>query len=227
MLLALIGPALVGSAFAGPDSSSLLFEAPALAALPIGTTLVYRMERTVAGSEAGTQGPTSGLLPSLSKVELSLRADAVTGGRDTTVEIVTGERRQAAGAFPSLVGNPVLLVFLERDVAEMSRILRGSPYYIRNRIREALGEATPEPARFAYGGREVAGWRIVVTPFAQDRHRDKLREYAAKRYDIIVSDAVPGTLYEIRTTTPGPDGVALAEDRLSFERSQPAHGEAR
>jgi hypothetical protein len=164
----------------------------------------------------------------MSTVELSMHPDSATDEREAKVEIVTGERRQAAGPFPSRVGNPVVLVVLERDVAEMSRTLHGSPYYLRNRIREALGETTlAEPARFTFEGREVEGWRVAVSPFAQDRNRDKLREYAAKRYEFTLSNSVPGRLYEIHMVTPGADGAPLVEDRLTFERSQPPRGDAR
>ena len=110
----------------------------------------------------------------------------------------------------------------------MSRTLRGSPYYIRNRIREALGAATPaEPARFVFEGREVEGWRVAVSPFAQDRNRDRLREHAEKRYELTFSDAVPGRLYELRTSTPGADGAPPAGERLAFERALPPAGGAR
>jgi hypothetical protein len=211
---------LAGPALAEPTSSSLLFETPALVGVATGTTLVYRLERTVAQSGAG-------LLPSMSTVELSLQPDA-TGEREAKVELVTDERRQPAGPFPSVIGNPVVLVLLERDVGEMSRLLRGSPFYIRNRIREALGETTlAEPARFTFQGREVEGWRVAVSPFAQDPNRAKFREYAAKRYEFTLSDAVPGALYELRMVTPNGDGPPLVEDRLAFERSQPPRGESR
>jgi hypothetical protein len=66
-----------------------------------------------------------------------------------------------------------------------------------------------------------------VSPFAQDRNRDKLREYSAKRYEFTVSNAVPGGVYELRTSKPGGDGAPLIEDRLVFERSQPTRGNAR
>jgi hypothetical protein len=217
---------LAGAARADPNSASLLFETPALIEVPTGTTLIYRLERTVApglGADAGG----AGLVASVSTVELSLQPDP-TDGRRAVIEIVTGERRQAAGTFPSLVGNPVLLVLLERDVAEMSRRLRGSPYYLRNRLREALGEATPAvPTRLNFSGRRVEGWRVAVSPFAQDRHRDKLGAHAAKRYEFTFSDAVPGGLYEIRLTTPDAQGATLVEDHLAFEGSQLPKGEAR
>jgi hypothetical protein len=210
---------LAGPVLAGPDASSLLFEAPAFVGVTTGTTLVYRLERTVSAADKPAAGP--GPLPSVSTVELSLHPDAGTGAREARIVIVKNDARQTAGSFPDRVGNPVLLVLLERDVVEMSRALRGSPYYIRNRVREALGAATPaEPARFTFKGREVEGWRVAVSPFAQDRNRDKLREHAAKRYEFTLSDAVPGGVFEVRLVTPGADGAALIEDRLAFERSQ-------
>jgi hypothetical protein len=208
--------AFAGPVLAGPDAASLLFESPALIGVPTGTTLIYRLERI---------GADPGAVPATSTVELSLRADLESGGRNVHVAIVTGERRQPAGPFPSLVGNPVLLLFLERDVAEMSRTLRGSPYYIRNRIREALGAATlAEPARFAFDGREIEGWRVTVSPFGHDRNREKLREHAGKRYEFTLSDAVPGRLYELRTSTPAVDGAPPAGERLAFERAQRGDG---
>ena len=208
--------AFAGPVLAGPDAALLLFETPALIGVPTGTTLIYRLERT---------GGDPGALTAASTVELSLREDPETGGRNAHVAIVRGEQRQAAGPFPSLVGNPVLLLFLERDVAEMSRTLRGSPHYIRNRIREALGAATlAEPARFVFDGREIEGWRVTVSPFGQDRNRDKLREHAGKRYQFTLSDAVPGRLYELRTSTPGADGAPPTGVLLTFDRVQPGDG---
>jgi hypothetical protein len=225
-LAALVAVATLSSAALGaPNASSLLFEAPALERVPTGTTLVYALERTVARSGADPAETPS--RAARSSVELSLQSEPDAGGRQVKVEIVTGERRQAAGPFPAVVGNPVVLVLLERDVAEMSRTLRGSPFYLRNRVREALGETTiAEPVRFGFDGQEVEGWRVVVSPFAQDRNREKLREYTGKRYEFTLSDAVPGGIFEIRTVVPGTDGAPLIENRLSFERSESA-GEAR
>lgn len=214
VLLALLGPA-----HANPEAAALLFEVPALADVPTGATLVYRFEHT------GTRGPTSA--PAESRIELSLRPDGASG-RDAAIETVTDGGRHRAGSFPSGVGNPVLLVVLERDVTEMARQLGGSPYYIRNRIREAIGASAPAaPTRLRYGDREVEGWRIEASPFAQDRHRDKLGDQAAKRYTFVISEAVPGRLHEIRMVTPAPDGAPLVEDRLIFERIEPAREEAR
>jgi hypothetical protein len=207
LLLSLAAPAT-----AGPDAASLLFEAPALANVPTGTTIVYRLARTVSGGGAGADPA-----PSTSAVELSLHATA-GGERQARIEIVSGERRQGAGVFPSTVGNPVVLFLLERDVAEMSRLLGGSPYYIRNRIREALGNATPaEPIRVTFAGRPLEGWQVAVSPFVHDRNRDKLREHADKRYEFTFANAVPGSLYAIRLVTPAADGGALVEDRLVLD----------
>jgi len=215
-----------GAATAEPNPSFLLFEDPSLAGLPTGTTLLYRLERTVAAAASGTDAPRAG--PSTSTFELSLQEDPATGARQARIAIVTGDERQEAGSFPAFAGNPILLVILERDVAEMSRILRGSPYYLRNRMREALGETTTaEPTRVVIDGRATEGWRIAATPFAQDRNRDKLREHAGKRYEFTLSEAVPGGLVALRMVTPNADGTPLVEDHLAFDRVQAPGGDGR
>ena len=45
------------------------------------------------------------------------------------------------GTFPPAWPNPVLLYFLETTVRAMAEATGGSPFYIRNRIREALAAA--------------------------------------------------------------------------------------
>ena len=231
LALFLLAPAPVTAA--APNASALLFESPALADLPAGTRLVYELERTAPqpaapapGGPAGPDTPTSAPeaaagAPPRGEVELSVLPDEQGGGRQVQVQtqVASDARRRMAGPFPGLVGNPVILVFLERDVAEMAVALRGSPYYLRNRIREALGEATvAESARLLFEGREVDGWRVAVSPFESDRNRDKLREFAVKRYEFTLSDAVPGRLLEMRAVTRRGDGTLLVEDRLAFRR---------
>ena len=99
-------------------------------------------------------------------------------------------------------------------------------------LSRAFGSANPGKEPLDHPAARVDGeadadWRITVSPFAQDRNRDKLREHAARRYEFSLSEAVPGGVYEFRMLTPGGDGAPLVEDRLAFERSQPPQGASR
>lgn len=48
------------------------------------------------------------------------------------------KRTRKIGPFPSDGGDPVLTFFLEEITRDMARLTGGSPYYIRNRIKDAL-----------------------------------------------------------------------------------------
>lgn len=57
----------------------------------------------------------------------------------------TDKRTRKIGPFPISSGDPVLTFFLEQTTRDIAKLTGGSPYYIRNRIKEALfqsGEIT-------------------------------------------------------------------------------------
>lgn len=57
----------------------------------------------------------------------------------------TDSRTRKIGPFPISGGDPVLTFFLEQTTRDIAKLTGGSPYYIRNRIKEALfqsGEIT-------------------------------------------------------------------------------------
>ena len=208
-LLAVSGPARAGEP---PAAADLLFDTPYLSRLAPGTKLTYDFSRQ--DSNPALFGPAFE-----DKIELTLAPDADDNTRTAVVSYFTGERHQAAGPFRGMTGNPIVMLFLEQDVTAMSRILHGNPRYLRNRLRTELGEgARVEPQRFRFAGRDVEGWKISLTPYAADPNRDKLLEFAEKRYEFLVGDAVPGGIYEIRTVTPQADETrqALLEERLTL-----------
>src|SRR3546814_5445147 len=72
------------------------------------------------------------------------------------------------------------------------------------------------------GGERVAATEISFRPFANDPNRARLREFADKSYHVIISDAVPGGIYEVQAETPEGDGegVLLRETYRFRERSE-------
>ena len=205
------------SARAEPAATDLLFETPYLARVASGTTLTYRFAHAV--SDEAKLGPSFEDV-----IDLKLLPGRAQDERTAVVSYFSGERHRAAGPFPDMTGNPVVMLFLEQDVLTMSRVLHGNPRYIRNRLRSMLSDgASVAPARVPLDGREVEGWRISLRPFAEDENRDKFHEFAAKRYEFLVADAVPGGIYEMRTITPQADGAApaLVEERLTFAGAHP------
>lgn len=188
-------------ALAAPTATELFFATPYLSKVAPGTTLNYAYRHTAAKPELG-----EGYDEAMAMRVTAPPDDA--SRRIADVVIRRGDKEGEAGPFPTLNGNPIALVLLERDVKEMAQLSKGSPFYIRNRVRDHLAEGKVEPARFVFDGREVEGWRLSMQPFAGDPNKDKLQELAGRRYEFLFSDAVPGGLYAIRVVTPARDGAS-------------------
>lgn len=190
-----------------PTATALVFETPYLASLPPGRHLAYVYRHTTEKPDLG-EGFTE-------TIDLSV-APAADGKREARVAIQRGEQASEAGPFPLEAGNPLVLMAMERDVREIAQLSKGSPFYIRNRLRDALAAATVEPVRIEEDGRSLEGWKLSMTPFAADPNRERLGEIAGRRYEILFAREVPGGLQSIRITTPKADGTgALIETEVN------------
>jgi hypothetical protein len=142
-----------------------------------------------------------------------------------TLQFLTGPRQYTAPAVDDPEGNPVLLGFLEHDIAEMQRLTGGASAYFRKRIRLALAEsAQVHPRRFTYAGKGVEGREIVIEPYANDPKRARFEQYVGKRYTFVVSDKVPGGIYQVRATAAGvPGKPALVDETLTLVSDSGQH----
>ncbi len=191
---------------AAPATIDLVFYAPHFSKLENGTVVTYKYVRK-------TEDPK--LDPSFEDV-VSVKVGPSGAEDSVTVDLFSGAR---AINLPNMskTGNPVIVAVLEQDVKEMNKSLGGSPFYFRNRLRQAISADTPaEPTKLEFGGKTVDGWKISVKPFANDPdNKVKLKEYAQRSYELIFSDAVPGGLYALKTITPKADGGALLTEELT------------
>lgn len=187
-------------ALAAPSATQLFFDTAYLPQLPAGTTLNYVYKHVTSEEKLGESFDETLAM----KVEVE-PTDAAK--RVADVEIHRGDRIGEAGPFPTQNGNPIALVLLERDVRELAQLSKGSPFYLRNRVREHLATSTVEPTRFSFGGKEIEGWKMTMVPFAEDPNKDKLLELGARRYEFIFADEVPGGLYSVRVVTPAKEGT--------------------
>ena len=189
------------AALAGPTATELFFDTPYLTKVPPGTTLNYAYKHTTSKADLG-----EGFDETMAMQVTAPPED--TSKRVADVVIRRGDKEGEAGPFPTMNGNPIALVLLERDVKEMAQLSKGSPFYIRNRVRDHLANGTVAPARFTYDGREIEGWKLSMQPFAGDPNKDKLQELAGRHYEFLFSDQVPGGIYAIRVVTPAKDGAS-------------------
>jgi hypothetical protein len=194
LLAVLVGVVLVGPVRADPATEALFAEG-IFDDLPEGQAIAYVHSRS--GTTSADFTPvTDG------------RIVVVTGqGADGTPNLsmtleADGRQRQVAD-FSARGGNPVLMVFLESAVRSMAAISGGSPFYIRNRIKDALrqgGDLVDAPQDF--GGSTVAAQELTLHPFKTDPNRDRMGEFAGLSLRFVVSDAVPGHFLLLSADTP-------------------------
>ena len=153
------------------------------------------------------------------QVVLDVTGKNADGGATVSPHFLSGEREVSLQPQDNAQGNPVLLGFLERDIAEMKRLTGGSTSYFRKRIRLALAEAASvEAVSLPYGGRQVPGRKIEIQPYLHDPMEEKMPAYVAKRYVFLMSDDIPGAVYQIRSVVPtlAKPGPALIEESMTL-----------
>ncbi len=100
-------------------------------------------------------------------VSLGAATDAPDGQPALELTEKTPRTTRKIGPFPVSGGDPALTFFLETTARDMAALTGGSPFYIRNRLKDALfrsGEIRHE------GEATVA----VFVPFAQDENRGRM-----------------------------------------------------
>jgi hypothetical protein len=103
-----------------------------------------------------------------------------------------------------MTGNPILMVFLESVVRTVSEATGGSPFYLRNRIKDAMRERmTEEPATAEFRGAELAAQRIDLRPFEEDRHAADLGAFAGLELSFLLAEAAPGTFLSLEASASG------------------------
>lgn len=174
-----------------------LFETKHLAAITKPETLLYDFNRQSPSGDGFTD-----------RVKLEIRSVKPDGSKEVWAEFLTGERKVEFPPQMEFQGNPVVMWYLQRDVQQLQAVTGGKANFFRNRFREAMVDrAQITPTTISYGGKTVPATSIQVAPFKDlppEKGGDRLTtmpEIAAKTYEFILSDAVPGHVYQIRTVT--------------------------
>lgn len=104
-----------------------------------------------------------------------------------------GEKFRKMGSFPASVGNPMIMVFYESVVRDMAETAGGSPYYIRNRVKESLIEpSNVEEGEMMLNGETVPTKTIRLHPFENDPNKDRMQGFGELELSVTMSEAVPG-----------------------------------
>lgn len=183
----------------------LIFEVDHLHEVPAQTELDYAM--VVAGEKAEA--------PDVVRVLVASQGNAKG---DAKVSDRGGEHPVPTSGLPC---NPVVIYFLERDIAEMEALTGGQRRYFQKRVRLALAEGPQIVSATEHiGGKPVAVRQIVIQPYLHDPNAERFTRYIGKRYTFELADALPGKIALIRTEVPGPNGDfahPVKTETLSFQ----------
>lgn len=216
--LTIVGASMAVGGDDGPLSPAqiVLFETNHLKSIQEAERLEYRFVRE-AGSESG--GRAAGYSD---RVDLDVRPRQ-DGSKNVWVDFLSGEHHVPFPPLMNFNGNPVLMFFLEHDVEEMNQMTGGAASYFRHRIRQAFVDRAdlkinPDRAR----RRLAPATEITLVPFRDDPHFAVFPGLTEKRYRFVLSEVVPGAIYEIDSVTPGADGkTTRLRETMTFESEQP------
>jgi hypothetical protein len=194
-----------------PDPSAaerLLFMSPHLAGMKTPSTLRYQFVRTDT-AEGGSFKDS---------VEIQLARGKTQPCCNVSGSFLSGERAMRPPEVDDARSNPVLMYFLEYEVRQLQRATKGGTAHFRQRIRLALvDQAVLSPTRIEWGGREVAATTVQISPFLDDPYRARFEREARKTYAFVMSDDVPGGIYQIRTRLPDASaGTTVVEETLTL-----------
>jgi len=143
------------------------------------------------------------------------------GTKNAALEFFTEERRQKVSPsnVEKITGNPVIGIYMQGDVYEMSRLTDGGWKYFHRMIKLAIADNdTSEQVTIELDGKEYQGEKITLYPFERIPKKSRLREFSDKRYEFIMSEEIPGKLYQIWTVINDAENpsVPLLEEKLTL-----------
>ncbi len=144
------------------------------------------------------------------------------GTRDAVLDFFSDEQKQkvAPSNVKNITGNPVIGIYLQGDVYEMSRFTEGNWKYFHRQLKLAIADSnTSEHVTVELEGKQYQSEKIVIYPYENIKQKSRLKEFSDKRYEFIISDEIPGKLYQIRTVINDAENpaVPLVEEVLTLK----------
>ncbi len=96
-------------------------------------------------------------------------------------------------------GNPVFMLFFERDSRDMQRLTGGNALFFRSRIRHTIAATEIEDIDIDFNGKNILAKKISFQPFTKTELKNRVSRYKTKKFVIIMSNEIPGYIYKIQT----------------------------
>lgn len=198
-------------------ATNLIFSEPYLKNLGYPASISYRYSHD-------TPTPEDYGSPFEESVMLTVSPPNLDGGFNSVAIAFAGEgRNYSLGPFENTSGNPVVMMFLERDLNQMRSRIGGTPVYFRNTIRRAFRDsAVVEDTSVDVKGVQVPAKRITIRPFVDDQNAGRFGKFQGKIFETIVTDAVPGGIYAMRSfiRDGGSDHGTLVLNELQYQTDE-------
>lgn len=209
-LLALIVATFATTGYAG-EASERVFSRTALDAVADKTSLVYSHVRN--GNVGERLDPIDN-----GEIHIELQKGR-EGSREAVVTMGETGKLRPVSRFPAASGNPLVPIFLESTLRTMARVTGGSEFYIRNRIKEALGKAgTMKEIKLDLAGKNVPATEIMFEPFKGDRNSHRMGPFATLTLTFVVSEQAPGDIVRFEAST-GDAGTDVAyREMMTFHK---------
>lgn len=190
----------------GQQTYDLLFRDGTLDAVPRDGTLVYSRAVTNKLKPEAAQRDTGDVALSFDAGDAPL----------AFLEFRQDGKYRRLGQFPASVGNPMIMYFYETTIRDMAEAAGGSPYYIRNRVKEALIQPSEiEEGEAVVNGKTVQTKVIRLFPFKDDPNKDRMQGFGDLELRVTMSDDVPGW-YALLEATAG----SVYQSRVAFKAQE-------
>lgn len=196
---------LLGSPAAAVETYDLIFRQGTLSDVPETTVLHYDRQVAIAENPDYSTRQTG-------RIELNFEPEDMA-----RLKFVQGDKHRVVGLFPATVGNPIIMYFVETVLRDVAHEAGGSPFYIRNRIKDALIQPAPiEEITVSVDGEDVIAKTITLRPFAEDKNRDRMGVYGDLALTFTMSADVPGWYSSLVASAPGKDGALGYSNALTL-----------
>ena len=96
-------------------------------------------------------------------------------------------------------GNPVFMLFFERDARDMQRLTGGNALFFRSRIRHTIAATEIKDVELEFQGNNFSGKQISFQPFLETKLKNRVSRYKTKKFVLTMSEEIPGFIFKIET----------------------------
>tara|TARA_Y100000813_G_C24116328_1_gene330378 strand:- start:79 stop:906 length:828 start_codon:yes stop_codon:yes gene_type:complete len=96
-------------------------------------------------------------------------------------------------------GNPVFMLFFERDARDMQRLTGGNALFFRSRIRHTIAATEIKDVELEFQGNKLIGKQISFQPFLETKLKNRVSRYKTKKFVLTMSEDIPGFIFKIET----------------------------